>query len=301
MRFVFGYAGIPVGAYDYIYRMRKTLTDNNVEFEGAIHGKAGSPFEPRHANLFLARFKEHAIKSRGNDKWKIGFAVIYVRSDLESTAKFEEAFFPSTLVFPVDWHLTGRSPQEINQSCKELFDLLLQATIRARIAIEALHKEVVERANRTPLLLPIRNFRSKLLRSWMRELQTKLASQRDVSTADFTLKAAVKQFEARYPLVLVEGPKRLQPCYLDDHNVEYHTPGKALHGLPHATDGHPVSCILGAYRRLGAPFNAAFHYDCRKGRRGNLKGQFFTCHEVEAVPMEGDPHINIAPNDFIRI
>lgn len=300
MRFVFGYAGIPVEAYDYIYRKRNTLTDNNVEFEGAVHGKAGSPFEPRHANLFLARFKEYAIQNRGNDI-PIGFAVIYVRSDPASTARFEAEFFPSTLVFPVDWHLTGRRPQEINQSCKELFDLLLQATIRARIAIEALHKEVAERPNRTPLLLPIRNFRSKLLRSWMQELQTKLASQQDVSAADSTLKAAVKQFEARYPLVLVEDPQRLQRCYLDDHNVEYHTPGKALHGLPHAIDGHPISCILGAYRRLGAPYNAAFHYDCRKGRRGNLKGQFFTCHEVEAVPMEGDPHINIAPNDFIRI
>lgn len=301
MHFVFGYAGIPSEAYDYIYQMRKTLTDGNIEFEGASLGQTGSPFEARHANLFLERFKEYAIKNRGNDKLSIGFAVIYVRSDPESTAKFEAAFFPSTLTFPIDWRLTGSRPQDINRSKKELFKLLLQATIRARIAIEALHKEVVERANRTPLLLPIRNFRSKLLRGWMQELQTNLASQKNVSTADSALKTAVKQFEVNHPLKRVADDQRKQRCYLDDHDVEYHTPGKALHGMPHATGGHPVNCILGAYRRLGAPFNAAFHYDCVKGMRGNLKGMFYTCHETDAAMMEGDPHINIAPNDFIRI
>lgn len=301
MHFVFGYAGIPSEAYDYIYRMRKTLTDGNIEFEGVSHGRAGSAFEHRHANMLLQRFKERALKNRGNDQLSIGFAVIYVRSDPESTAKFEAAFFPSTLVFPVDWRLAGYRPDEISQSCKELFQLLLQATIRARIAIEALHKEVVERANRTPLLLPLRNFRSKQLRDWMRELQATLTSQQNVSTADSAIKAAAKRFEASHPLKMVEDPKRKHPCYLDDHDVEFHTPGKALHGLPHASDGHPVSCILGGYRRLGAPFNAAFHYDCVKGMRGNLTGLFYTCHEPEAAMMEGDRHINIAPNDFIRI
>lgn len=301
MRFVFGYAGIPSEAYEHIHRKRQTLTNGNTEFEGVPIGRDGSPFEPRHANLLLERFKEHAIKNRGNDKSSIGFAVIYVRSDPKSTARFEEAFFPSTLVFPVDWRLTGHRPQEINQSINELFRLLLQATMRARIAIEALHKEVVERANRTPLLLPLRNFRSKQLRGWMQELQTSLASQQNISTADSAIKTAVKRFYASHPLKTVEDTKRKQPCYLDDHDVEFHTPGKNPHGMPHPTDGHPISCILGGYRRLGAPFNAAFHYDCVKGMRGNLKGWFYTCHESEAEMMEGNPHINIAPNDFIRI
>jgi len=301
MRFVFGYTGIPSEAYDYIYRMRETLADGNVEFEGVSLGRAGSGFEPRHSNILLQRFKEHAIKNRGNEKSKIGFAVIYVRADSESTARFEAAFFPSTLAFPVDWHLSGYRPHEINQSCKELFYLLLQATIRARIAIEALHKEVVERASRTPLLLPLRNFRSKQLCGWMQELQTTLTTQQNISSADLAIKAAVKRLEAKHPLRMIEDKKRKRPCFLDDHDVEFHAPGKALHGLPHASDDHPVKCILGGYRRLGAPFNAAFHYDCVKGLRGNLTGSFYTCHETEAKMMEGDPHINIAPNDFIRI
>lgn len=301
MRFVFGYAGIPTEAYDYIYRKRKTLTDNNIEFEGAPLGRAGSPFEPRHANLFLQRFKEHAIKNRGNDKLSIGFAVIYVRSDPESTALFEASFFPSTLVFPVDWRLSGYSADEINQSCKNLFHLLLQATIRARIAIEALHKEVVERANRTPLLLPLRNFRSKQLRDWMQELQTTLVSQQNIYTADLSIKTAVKRLEAIHPLRMVEDKKRNRPCFVDNHDVEFHAPGKMLHGLPHTSDGHPVSCILAGYRRLGAPYNPSFHYDCIKGARGNLKGLFYRCHGAEAESMEGDRHINIAPNDFVRI
>lgn len=295
MHFVFGYAGIPSEAYDYIYRMRNTLTNGNIEFEGV----AGTPYEPRHYIKLLHRFKEHTIKNRGNGD--IGFAVIYVRADPESTARFEEAFFPSTLVFPVDWHLEGYRPDEINQSCKRLFELLLQATIRARIAIEALRKEVVERANRTPLLLPLRNFRSEQLHNWVRELQGNVVSYQNASDADLAIKAAVKRFEAIYPLKKVEDSKRKQPCYLDDREVEFHAPGKALHGMPHATDDHLVSCILGGYRRLGAPFNPSFHYDCVKGKKSNLKGSFFGCHGTEAEVIEGNPHINIAPNDFCRI
>ncbi len=301
MRFVFGYAGIPSEAYDHIYRMRHTLTNGDAEFEGVSIGRFGSPFESRHANTLLHRFKEHAIRNQGDNKPSIGFAVIYVRSDPKSTAKFEEAFFPSTMVFPVDWRLEGYRPQEISHSCNELFQLLLQATIRARIAIEALHKEVVERANRTPLLLPLRNFRSRRWHRWLQELQATLASQQNASTADTAIKMAVKRFEVGHPMRMVEDPKRRHPCYMDERDVEFHAPGKDLHGMPHPTDGHPVSCILGGYRRLGAPFNSRFHYDCVKGMRGNLKGTFYTCHGTEPEMMEGDRHINIAPNDFVRI
>lgn len=294
MHFVFGYAGIPSEAYDYIYRMRNTLTNGNIEFEGV----SGAPYESRHSKKLLHRFKEHTLKNRGSET--VGFAVIYVRADDESTARFEESFFPSILVFPVDWHLEGCRPDEVNRSCKKLFDLLLEATIRARIAIEALHKEVVERANRTPLLLPLRNFRSKQLRDWVLGLQGTIVSQQNASDADLTIKVAVKRFEAIHPLKKVEDVRRKQPCYIDDHEVEFHTPGKALHGMPHAIDGHPVSCFLEGYRRLGAPFNPSFHYDCVKGTRGNLKGSFFGCHGTEAEMIEGNPHINIAPNDYCR-
>ena len=300
MRYVLGYA-IPAEAYDHIYRMKGPLTNGNVEFEGRSIGRAGSPIDPKHARFFLQRFQEHAIKNRGDHKLELGFAVIYVRSDQESAAIFEESFFPSTLAFPIDWRLTGYSPKEINESNNELFRLLLKATIQARIAITAFRKELVERANRTPLLLPQRNFRSIHLHTLIRKLQATIPSQSNVSDADALIKAEVKQFEKHHPMKMVEDPKRKHPCYLDDHNVEFHAPGKALHGIPHAIDGHPANCILGGYRRLGAPFNPSFHYDCVKGARQNLRGLFYRCHGTDAEVMEGNKHINIAPNDFIRI
>lgn len=300
MRFVFGYA-IPSEAYDYIFRKRQTLVNGNVEFVGRSIGRSGSALGSGSADFFLKHFKEHAIQNRGDKGREIGFAVIYVRSGQQSVAAFEDEFFPSTLTVPVDWRLGGYGPQEVNRSCNELFRLLLQTTIRTRTAITALRKEVVERASRTPLLLPQRNFHSKTLLAWMRELQTTVVSQQCVSSADSHIKAAVRHFETNHPLIMVEDSKRRQPCFLDDHAVEFHTPGKALHGMPHAAEEHPVSCILGGYRRLGAPFNPSFHYDCVKGVRGNLKGMFYRCHESEAKWMEGNRHINIAPNDFTRI
>jgi hypothetical protein len=301
MHFVFGYAGIPSDAYDYIYRMRNSLTGGNTEFEGIPLGPRGSAFQTRHANALLGRFKDHAAKNRGNAVANSGFAVIYVRSDAVSSAEFEVAFFPSILVFSVEWQMTGATPEERGKSSKDLFRLLLEATIRARAALEALHKELIERANRTPLLLPLHNFRSKSLRGWMYALQTTLSEQTNYVNAAAAIGSAVKALEADYPPKKVEDPKRKRPCFLDDQEIEFHAPGKALHGLPHDSDDHPVRCILGGHRRLGAPFHAAFHYDCVKGQRGNIKGLFFSCHAHEARPMEGNPHLNIAPNDFVRI
>lgn len=301
MRFVFGYAGIPSEAYDYIYRMRNSLTSDNTVFEGKPLGPSGTGFEPRHANALLERFKDHAIKDRGTGVSTSGFAVIYVKSDPESSAQFEAMFFPATLVISVDWHMTGFSPDERRHSTKELFHLLLDATIRARAALAALHKELVERANRTPLLLPLRNFKSRRLQGKLAEFQIALAEQGNFVDATVAIRIAVKALETDYPPTKVQESKRKCPCFVDDHNVEFHAPGKALHGLPHVVGDHPTNCFLGGYRRFGAPFNAAFHYDCIKGPRGNLKGLFFTCHSQSLIPMEGAPHLNIAPNDFVRI
>lgn len=308
MHFVFGYAGIPAEFYDKIYQKRNTLTDKNSTFVGvALRGKSNT-LESYDSNKLLYSFKSHLIEHQ-RKQTELGFAVIYVRSNTPADEFFEKAFFPTSLVFPIDWNISGQTPEEINSSISDLFKLLLDATIRARNIIKALRKEVIERANRTPVLLPIKNFRSKHLNEWLINLQDKLIQLENSHQADTIVKHATKEFEASCPLKIVEDTKnkKQQPCYLDDNNVEFHSPGKALHGHPHDLhrlpddlNGHCITCIIGGYIRLGAPFNPAFHYDCRKGIRHNLKGNFYGCHE-DATMMEGHPHINIAPNDFVRI
>ena len=178
----------------------------------------------------------------------------------------------------MDWKLTGYNDFEINKSKNELFDLLFRATICARVAIKELHKEITECRNRTPLLLPIKNFHSKTLRSQLQDLQIDLANQSDKAAKATAVKKTIDLIKIHHPLMKVDDSKKKQPCFLDDRGIEFHSPGSALHGLPSPTGDHPIDCLLGGYRRLGAPFHAAFHYDCVKGSRGNLKGSFHSCH-----------------------
>lgn len=307
MRFVFGYAGIPIKVFDGIAKKKKALASGE-ETEVFLAPPLKS-FDPvlnlSHVNFLQNKFKETTLKERATFKGRgdhistIGFAVIYVRTNQENDDAFEEAFFPSTLVFSVDWKLTGYNDFEINKSKNELFDLLLRATICARVAIKELHKEITECRNRTPLLLPIKNFHSKTLRSQLQELQIDLANQPDKAAKATAVKKTIDLIKINHPLTKVDDSKKKQPCFLDDRGIEFHSPGSALHGLPSPTGDHPIDCLLGGYRRLGAPFHAAFHYDCVKGDRGNLKGSFHSCHGWANI-IEGNPHLNIAPNDFVR-
>ena len=310
MNFVFGYAGIPFEVFDDIKKLEKNLasgvnTDTEVFFAPPLT-KSKPVLSPFHIKSLQKKFKERTLEERdainkgaGDHISNIGFAVIYVRTDQKNDDAFEDAFFPSTLVFPVDWKLTGYNKQKINESKTELFKQLLKVTIFARVAIEALHKEITECRNRTPLLLPIKNFHSKILRSRLQELQVDLAEQPDKVAIAAAVKKTINLIKTDHPLKKVEDSRKKQPCFLDDRGIEFHSPGSAQHGLPSPTENHPVACLLGGYRRLGAPFHAAFHYDCMKGARGNLKGSFHSCHD-EANIIEGKPHLNIAPNDFVR-
>lgn len=305
MKYVFGYAGIPQEAYDNIYRRRKSLVgeNSNTDFEGVAltHSSAVSSLENRDARVLLARFKDYAIVDKTNAVGTKAFAVIYVHPDPNGSIEFEEKFFPTTLVFHVHWKIEGGTKQERERSVNELFSLLLSTTIRARNVLKALNKELVERANKTPLLLPLRNFRSKRFKAWLKGFQTKIRTQENYVSAASAINDEIKEFEKIYPLKHNGDPKSKHLCFFDDNDVEFHAPGKALHGLPHAGGDHPVSCVLAGYRRLGAPFHSAFHYDCKKRKKGNLKGDFFRCHVEFTESIEGDPHLNIAPNDFIRV
>ncbi len=306
LNFVFGYAGIPNEVYDSIIKMGQTLSgDKNTEVFFAAPLKQTSPIiNSSHINFLCNKFKAITLDEISENKGDsgfvsaVGFAVIYVRSAQDNHDLFADAFFPSTLVLSVDWNLSGCNSKEINKSKNELFQLLLQATMRARMAIKMLHNEVTERRNRTPLLLPVKNFRSATLRNRLQSLQLNLAMAQTEAAITENIQKIVDLLKNDHPLKRIDNTK--MPCFLDDRKIEFHSPGSALHGLHRSSEEHPVGCLLGSYRRLGAPFHAAFHYDCKKGMRGNLKDLFCSCHEESESTFEGKPHLNIAPNDFVR-
>jgi hypothetical protein len=306
MRFVFGYLGIPSSIFDSIEK-RKTELVTGKESEPVLIALKASEAQigRRHISRLQEIFKEktinefHGTNSGGNHISNIGFAVIYINGDSETSDLIDSAFFPSTLVLSINWSLTGINNNELNKSKNELVCLLSDATKRGRIALNAIGREVTEKRNRTPLLLPIKNFHSKKLQYLLTMLQERLAGLQDLTekAAMEIVREIVKSFESKHPLIKIDAK---QPCFLDTRNVEFHPPGTALHGLPRPTEDHPITCFLGGYRRLGAPFHAAFHYDCMRGERKKLRDSFHSCH-AEPSTIEGSPHLNIAPNDFVRM
>ena len=226
------------------------------------------------------------------------FAVIYVVHDEASTQAFANKFFPATLVVPVEWEYQYGTAMRKAASKNMLFQKLSNATKNAKDALSVLQEELIQRSNRTPLLLPQRNFHSKQYLQFLAQLQTDILKNGDKLS---TVKDAVRCFKQLYPLRKMGS--RDKPCYVDDREIEFHSPGSARHGFIRGDDkdhiDHHPSCILGGRRRLGAAFDRQFHYDCQRGA-GNLQAEFFGCHTDVPSLQVGHPHLNVAPNDFVR-
>jgi hypothetical protein len=302
MRFTFGYAGLPAGeAFDYISGKRESLLSKDSDFVAfPMTRKVG--LSGVHAKQFLAEFKNRLDADFDNQSnlMKTCCAVIYRRSNDARDIAFEDEFFPAILPVPIDWDSTGATPDERRASEKALFELLVRITARTRQILEAVHQQLRDQANTTPLLLPVRNFNSKYYRDWLRQLQTDIATTGDGRTVGALLNTASKDFEVYHPRKRGSG-KALS--FFDDREIEFKAPGAArrMHGRPWMVGDHPMDmCHLSGFRRLGAPFNAAFHYDAQKNSPKQLLGNFCQCHGG-FDKMTGDPHLNIAPSDFTRI
>lgn len=292
MKYIIGYAGIPAYFYSEIEKKKATLVGGNAEFVGLPLGPNLNVYEHRHIRFFFDAFQKKITEKNEN----IAFVIIYIRAEPSSTERFVEAFFPTTLMVPVDWQqLSGTAHQEA-RSKNELLDKLFVATKIAKEALLVLNEELIQRSNKTPLLLPVRNFRSKEFRDWLNSLQDGLIQSEDKTSF---LKDAISRIQQNHPLRKIGS--QVRPCYVDDLEVEFHSPGSDRHGLLRWNMGniHEAHCLIGSRCRLGAPYDPRFHYDCKKGER-NLRSNLFGCHSESAVMHEGRPHLNIAPNDFVR-
>lgn len=295
MRFVIGFAGIPSEIYDAVYKERGVICNENAEFLSTPLKSEGwfSRYGESHANFFAKRFAERIEEDHHNRLKDTGFATIYVKHDAVSSARFIKGFFPSTFCYPIEWTFDRTDRMAMNISKNVLVSAFKEAVAKVTRSILALRKELTERDNRTPLLLPVKNFHSKALVIELESLQQKLASESERLVA---VAESVNSIEQRHPPR--RGDYSNRRFYVDDRNVEFHPPGSARHAFARTQLGHQVSCLLSGRRRLGVPYDPVFHYDCVKGR-GAIREYFFGCHE-DARVREGHPHLNVAPNDFVR-
>lgn len=292
-QFCFGFAGIPQEIYEDVERENKRYAEAADFCIDKMPTHVG--YAQRNVDFFVERFHKRVCTAQGNSLANTAFAIVYIERDEASTRFFTESFFPHMLLVPIQWHLeTARGPNGMRASKNQLIPLLAQATARARGALRVLHDEVVSRASSTPILLPVKNFDSKQLKDTLRSLHVDLVTKG--ASPEVAIKSRVDEFKRTYPLRRI-GEK---PCFVDDAEIEFHPPGSHRHGYARAGGKHPPHCLLSGRRRLGAPYDPLFHYDCVKGERGNLKAQLYSCHEPKAM-WEGGPNINVAPNDNVNV
>lgn len=294
MRLVMGFAGVPPQIFDSFRRDESKLIEKgDIVRAQSFRGSDAGYYPNPHANYFLKEFAKLLHDDDQNRLADTGFAIAYVASHA-GAAEFAERLFPAVFTIPVSWRLSGYNQTTFGKSLGELNAKFRQAVILARRVIPTLKKELTERDSRTPWLLPLKNFRSKIFVQRLRAMHEALQNGAEV---DSLLRELRAEFEHNHP------PQRPgtsdRPCFVDDAGIEFHPPGKARHAFARGIPGeHPPSCFVSARRRLGAPYDRAFHYDCAKGD-GVLRAILSSCH-TGAEKRVGSPHINIAPNDFVR-
>lgn len=295
MRFIFAYAGIPAAVYDAIYQARARFLGTNADYVGRSLWPRGSQYLYSEAdvNFFENAFWQTLVADHHNRLSSTCFAMISVAHDADNQAEFTNRFFPAVFTASVEWRFDNSSEHRRHTSTNSLLRELQTVSAQVKAALRLIADEVRYRDNRTPLLLPVRNFSSRQLSEELKKVQRALTGVVDKAAA---LQSSVRRIEACHPRQKISGKPR--PVFVDENGIEFTPPGSMRHGFARPNTEHPQSCFIAGRRRLGAPYDSAFHYDCTKGGRV-LSAQLFGCHEDRRL-CTGTPHLNIAPNDHVR-
>lgn len=163
----------------------------------------------------------------------------------------------------------------------------------AETLFEVIGEHVRNKDNKTPLLLPPKNFgkgadsvfhgvrdaaldrteSEQLFRDRIQKISMSLDKQKYLKRNYFKGRSGI----------LFKGQKK----------------GGPRHGMaPVWGDAdHKPSCVIRGRLRFGVPYDPKFHYDCDIANQGSRN--FPSCHGVETVAANR-AHVNISPNDNVR-
>ena len=225
---------------------------------------------------------------RSSEHEPVSVLLLYLNASNGSEQLLLDAFFPMALPLAVDLLEQSGSGQLIKG--KVIERLIVEGAQKLR----QVYPQVSDRtrvSNLSPLLLPLRNFRSDALALMLRELYDELGRHEAPGNL---LKEKVDRFKAIHPPT--KPPDGSQNCYTDGH-LFFKSPGRHRHGFfrNSGKNVHSDDCILRARSRLGGSIPYTMHYDCTPQRK--LAKAYPNCH-CEATPPK-DTHVNIGPSDFI--
>lgn len=243
-----------------------------------------------HADELLAAARVYAKSLR--EDTTLNILTITVTDYNQSDAEFRTKFFPFSLYIPIPAPQVppGISKARRNQILNAFIDNIIRVTIDGRRRSNII-RDRVSVTNLSPLLLPIRNFKSKALTPFFAALYNQLSGVDDVGA---TINEAVRDFIQRHPY---RKPPTSDLRCLSDGDMYFKSPGKHRHGYYRNSNdnNHKLTCLLNARSRLGGGYPHNFHFDCEPVKR--LDAAFPNCHGADEEPKP--THVNIGPSDAI--
>ena len=273
-QFVFGFAGIPQEIYEDVERDNKRYAEGAEIELFALRRCPTSSATPSVTSTCHHALQRHGTKENGNSPRRI--AIMYIEPTNIALPMSRTPSSRTCCLCRCSGHWTFQAALRNAWTSKnQLIPLLAQATLTARASLRGLRHEVVSNANSTPFLLPVLNFSSKALVPVLSDLHTDLATGRVAPLEAISQRAAEFRREHQFKY----DDEADEYCYTDNERIHFKPPGSNRHGYARAGGEHALRCLLSGRRRLGAPYDKLFHYDCVKGPRGNLKARFHGCHE----------------------
>jgi hypothetical protein len=300
-------AGVPTMLAEEFGRIRETYVGHGARL--VVWSPIGDfePYNNDYVNKLYGKFArtviQHFQASRTLEKFpfsEVHAILVYFERQDGSSNIVRDAFVPElfpSAISPIQPLAPRCSPNRIRGATHELAVRIVSAIRKAEGALAAITKEVTSRDNRTPLLLPIRNFDQTRMIDFINRLARNIVLKQPFDV----LVQEVREFEANTKRVRLDGDNRHHFHYVNSRGLVFKAPGKDRHGRAWSTaDGHPSpGCLIRSRLRLGATFDPRFHYDCQPVT-GHLPQLWESCHHQKFRAASGRVHVNISPNDHVR-
>lgn len=231
-----------------------------------------------------------------NPRDEVAVILVYVAYQDDETQRFVDTFFPFAIHAPLDQFDPEAGAKSERRAALLAYVDSIEAAIAALMTKMSVVRDTLSGRNFTPLLLPLANFKSDVVRPQITQLFNILGTTADPRTM---LELASKTITTAHPIRLRGHGKKKTRFYEDSRGLRFNSPGSNRHGMAQQGGaGHRPTCLINGRVRLGGPFDSQFHYDCDYAR-GNVDREFPNCHAKQTAPA--DPkYVNIAPNDYIR-
>jgi hypothetical protein len=230
---------------------------------------------------------------------KIGISIAHATYEGIDYSDYKQSFCPFALTIDFEANPNfEKRKQFVNEKANQFTAEIVKKFSSLISNIGFMRHELNSRRNNTPCLLPVRNFQSDNYADFVQTLFSCISTPDNQTEEILDL---IKKFEKSHPRQRTSNAgKKLN--YVDDRNLIFQAPGKALHGHPQhkLEDAHKYQCLINGVSRFGVGFERSYHYDCVYDHQP-ITGNHENCHD-ELISYAGreHSHINISPNDYVR-